>query len=200
MISGIILASGFSNRMGKDKLLLKIDETYLIEKVIEEVVLSKLGEVILIYRREEVKNIGTKYGLKTIYNDTAHLGQSEAVKLGVKNSNPYTNGYMFFVGDQPFIDVNTINILIDKFLHSPNHIILPIYGGRKGNPVTFPSKLKEELLALEGDSGGRKVIRDNPQLVKDVSFSNSIKGMDIDNVEDLMKLKKLKGGNFDEQY
>ena len=193
MISGIILASGFSNRMGRDKLLLKIHETYLIEKIIEEVASAKLGEVILVYRRVEVKNIGIKYGLKTIYNGRAHLGQSAAIKLGVENSNPNSDGYMFFVGDQPFITVDTINILIENFLYSPNHIILPIYDGKKGNPVTFPLKLKGELLALEGDTGGRKVIRDNPHLVKDVNFSNPIKGMDVDNVEDLMKLKKLIG-------
>ena len=60
MITGIILASGFSKRMNRDKLLMEIDGVPMVERVIERAVESRLDEVILVYRVDEVKRIGKK--------------------------------------------------------------------------------------------------------------------------------------------
>ena len=64
MITGIILASGFSRRMKADKLLIDIEGSALIERVIKACVDSRLDDIILIYRSEEVKKIGEKYNIK----------------------------------------------------------------------------------------------------------------------------------------
>ena len=65
---------------------------------------------------------------------------------------------MFMVGDQPFLNPSTINILIDTFQQDPHSIIVPVYNGIRGNPVLFPAAMKEVLLTLEGDRGGRVLI------------------------------------------
>ncbi len=65
MITGIILASGFSKRMNRDKLLMEIDGVPMVERVIQRAVESRLDEVILVYRVDEVKRIGKKYGIQT---------------------------------------------------------------------------------------------------------------------------------------
>ena len=75
MITGIIMASGFSNRMGKDKLLIEINGKKIIEWVIIALKDSNLDEIILVYRTEEIKKIGESYGIKTVLNPNAHLGQ-----------------------------------------------------------------------------------------------------------------------------
>ena len=112
MITGIIMASGFSRRMiNKNKLTIKINGTTVIENVIEAAKNSKLDDILLIYRTDEIRQIGMKYNLKTVFNANAILGQSESVKLGVKNSEPYSN-YMFFVADQPYLETRVINKLI----------------------------------------------------------------------------------------
>ncbi len=59
MITGIILASGFSNRMKRDKLLMEIEGIPMVERVIQSSIKSKLDEVILVYRVNEVKK--TRY-------------------------------------------------------------------------------------------------------------------------------------------
>ena len=47
MVIGIILASGFSNRMGQDKLLLEVEGKRILEKVILAAKNSKLDDVVL---------------------------------------------------------------------------------------------------------------------------------------------------------
>ena len=56
-MNGIILASGFSTRMGKNKLLMKIDEEEIIRRVIRIIKGSKVKNIILIAREKEVIEI-----------------------------------------------------------------------------------------------------------------------------------------------
>ncbi|MEW8974353.1 MAG: nucleotidyltransferase family protein [Tissierellaceae bacterium] len=182
MITGIIMASGFSNRMGKDKLLIDVNGKKIIERVIEAAKYSKLDEVILIYRTEEVRYIGETYKIKTIYNPSAHLGQSQSVIIGVESSEEGT--YMFFIGDQPFISVGLIDLLIDKYNKESEKIIVPYYENMIGMPIIFPSSLREELLRIWGDKGGGEIIRNNPLLIKKVYIDDEYLIKDIDTVED----------------
>ena len=83
MISAIILASGYSRRMGKNKLLLKYRGKSLIEHTIDTILQCGFSEVILVGREEEIIEIGNRNGLKVIKNENADKGISESIKLGV---------------------------------------------------------------------------------------------------------------------
>ena len=124
MITGIIQASGFSRRMKRDKLLMKIEGIPMVERVIQSGKESLLDEIILIYRTEEVKKIGERYKIKTFYNPNAYLGQSEGVKLGVEKSQN-SEAYMFLMGDQPFITSSLINKLIEEYKKTGAEIVVP---------------------------------------------------------------------------
>lgn len=183
MITGIILASGFSNRMGQDKLLIEIDGKKIIERVIEALLASDLDDIILIYRTEEIKNIAKSYGIKTIYNPDAHLGQSQSVKLGVEHCEGDCC-YMFFVGDQPFINAELINNLIKEHKKNPYKIVAPYYQGKINMPILFPEDLKEDLLKVQGDKGGREIIQKNPDRIKKFEIKDKSLIIDIDTIED----------------
>ena len=144
MVTGIIMASGFSTRMEDEKLLLQINGLPMVEHVIKSAHLSLLEEIVLIYRRGAVQEIGKRYGLKTVLNPHPERGQSEAIKLGIDRAPSESDGYMFFVGDQPYLSHATINGLIDVFNRDKKCIIIPVYSGAHGNPVTFPASLKKE--------------------------------------------------------
>lgn len=184
MITGIILASGFSKRMGEDKLLMEVDGIKMVERVIGSCEESSLDEVILVYRKEEVRNIGEEYNIKTIYNPKAHLGQSESMKLGIKAAKA-NDAFMFLMGDQPFITSRLINRLIEEYKNNEQSIIVPYYKDKKGTPTIFPSILKDELLQVEGDKGGRDIIGENITLVKKVYIDDEKFGLDVDREEDL---------------
>lgn len=189
MITGIILASGFSRRMGRDKLLIEIDGEKIIERVIKACCKSKLDDIILIYRSEDIKEIGSKYNIKSIYNDNAHLGQSEGLKLGLKASID-SDSYMFLVGDQPFLTPEIINKLIEEYNQTDSSIILPYYNGHRGMPMIISSIYREELLDVVGDKGGRDIIKNNPSKVKKVYIEEEKMGIDIDTQDDLKRLIK----------
>lgn len=189
------MASGFSSRMKEDKLLMKIGGVTLIDRVIASCVDSRLGDIILIYRTDEVRDIALNQGIKAIKNENADKGQSESVKLGAKNADQNSKGIMFIVGDQPFLDAATIDTIISEFEVYSEKVIIPIFGERKGSPTIFPSSLRSELESLEGDIGGRDVIRKNLDKVKYINIENHKAGMDMDTQEDY---KKMKGEDKDD--
>ena len=186
----VIMCSGLSRRMGQNKLLMPIGGKLLIEYVIEKIKDSEFDRLIMIYGDDELKKIADKYDIDAIYNPLRELGQSEAIKLAVRNSQGH-EGISFIMGDQPLITVKTINRLLSEFKKTRRHIIIPKYGEKTGAPVIFPLTLSEEFLKLEGDVGGKVVIKNNIDLVKKIHIENENEGMDIDNIDDFNKISKL---------
>lgn len=187
MITGIIYASGFSKRMGKDKLLLEVEGEKIIERVIKASINSNLDEIILVYRKEAVKKVGEKYGLKTIYNEKASKGQSESMKLGIKATEK-NHSYMFIVGDQPFLTSDVINKLIFEYNKTKKPILITYYNGNRGMPMIMSNIYKEELLRVIGDKGGRDIVKKYPEKVHKVNIDEEKSGVDIDTVDDLKKI------------
>lgn len=193
MITGIIMASGYSRRMGKNKLLMDFKGKPLIEHVLEAAINSELNKIILIYRDEKLCKIGKKYGIQCLFNEKSYLGQSQSVILGIRNA--LEGSYMFLVGDQPFITSSLINKLIREHKKDQRKIILPTSGSKIGMPIIFPSTFKEDLLKVKGDKGGRDIIKENPDSLVKVLVENKKELIDIDNLEEYNLWVKIEGLN-----
>lgn len=186
-MNGIILASGFSKRMGKNKLLMNIGEEVILQRVIREIKKSDISNIILVAREDNVIKIGMEEQIEVIKNDFAINGQSQSIKLGLTKVDSNKN-FMFFCGDQPFIDSQSINKLIAGSINFKDNIIIPRVNCQTGSPIIFPKKLKSELVALEGDVGGREVIKNNNRKIKYIDIDNYLFLEDIDTMEDYNKL------------
>lgn len=190
MITAIVMASGFSKRMGLNKLLMKYNDKFLIEHTLEKISQCDFAEKIIVTQYEEIEKLTDNF--KVVINENAHKGQSESIKLGVKSSEK-CDGYMFFVADQPLINQKDIEKLIRVFRKNKDFIIIPKYKEKRGNPVIYPSLYKEEILRLEGDKGGKSIIKSSNK-IKYVEVEEDTL-FDIDNKDDFNKLLMRKGDN-----
>jgi molybdenum cofactor cytidylyltransferase len=190
MITAIILASGYSRRMGQNKLLLKYRGKSLIEHTLETILQCGFYEIILVAREADIIDIGNKHQLNVIINENADKGISESIKLGVRNAKE-TKGFMFFMADQPFLDVDTVKGLNHEFEENLDSIIIPRFDDKNGSPVTFPSIFKEDFLRLEGDVGGKVIINKNLDKVKFVEVKDNAKLFDVDTNENYEYVLKL---------
>ena len=190
MITAIVMASGFSKRMGLNKLLMKYNDKFLIEHTLEKITQCDFAEKIIVTQYEEIEKLTDNF--KVVINENAHKGQSESIKLGVKSSEK-CDGYMFFVADQPLINQKDIEKLIRVFRENKDFIVIPKYKEKRGNPVIYPSLYKEEILRLEGDKGGKSIIKSSNK-IKYVEVEEDTL-FDIDNKDDFNKLLMRKGDN-----
>jgi molybdenum cofactor cytidylyltransferase len=162
MIAGIILSAGESKRMGTPKQLLPWRKTFILQQVIENTQASRLGMILLVlgsHADEIAGKIKISSKTRIVINRDFKEGMSSSIKCGVKNAPEAAEAFMLLLGDQPSIDPDIINKLIDCYQTDKHGIIIPVYDGRRGHPVVFDVKYKQELLAI-GD-GGAKVVVDN---------------------------------------
>jgi len=194
MIAAIILASGMSKRLGRNKLLLPLGNKRVIEHVIDNVKSSRIKDIYLVYgkdHQEELKKIAKDKCINSIHNEKYYLGQSTSVKKGIQAIGDNYRGAMFLLGDQPFISHKTINILFDKFISYQRGIIVPTYKGKRGNPVVFSKDFFSEINNIEGDKGGRDIIKSYPNKIKYVPINDNNENIDIDSKEDYHRALKL---------
>lgn len=189
-VCGIIMASGLSRRMGQNKLTMKVNDVSMIENVVRECSLSNLRKVLIVYNKGEVLEEVKDYPISYVYNQSAEEGQSASIKLGIKSlDNMDLDGYMFLVGDQPFIKSSVINTLLRNFKRNYHNIVLPIYDDKNGSPVIFPKCLRKDFNSLKGDLGGREIIRNYKNITK-VNIKDPMLGIDIDTPEEYESLRR----------
>lgn len=184
-VNAIIMAAGLSRRMNQNKLQMKINDKYMYEFIFETIKNCSdcFNEVIVVAKDDEILSKADVLGFKTVRNEISYLGQSASVKLGIQNLNK-TDGYMFFVADQPFIKKDTIIKLLNVFEKNPNSIVMACYNGINGNPVIFSENFKEQLMKLEGDTGGKQIVKNNTDKVIKVQIQSEDEFIDIDTLED----------------
>ncbi|AGK95487.1 molybdenum cofactor cytidylyltransferase [Clostridium pasteurianum] len=189
-ITAIIMASGYSRRMGENKLLLKCKDKTFIQHTLDKVKKCDFYSRIIVARDKAIVELAESLDFKTVKNKRADKGQSEAIKLGLNNS-PISDGYMFFTSDQPLLDIETIELLMDTFNKNNNSIIVPRFKGRKGSPVIFSSKFLKELTQLQGDTGGKKIINAHKESIIFVEVKKEEVLMDVDTWEDYYDLNRF---------
>ncbi len=201
----VILAAGLSKRFGGKKLLAKVNQKSMVLHVTDLVSSLSFDKKILVYSDEEVlreieNNCTKALEFQFLYNEQSYKGLSTSIRLAIENLflKKGNEGIMFFVADQPFIDAATVNKLVDAFYQGKGSIIVPVYSEGRGNPVIFSNKWTEQLKNLEGDVGGRIIIRENPGEVWEVFINDSQIGKDIDTKDEYSALQNERNQNSHE--
>jgi len=187
MISGIILAAGAAERMGRQKLLLNLNGKPVLQWVLEAALSSELDEVVCVVREanEIQKGISLKDDkLRWVTNEKASEGQNTSVIAGLKAINPQSDAALFLVGDQPLVKRDLIDDLIDLFRKTAALIVAPTFQGQTRNPVLFRRKLFPEMLKLTGDRGARGLIQQHKENAVFLEWNEESPFVDLDTRED----------------
>jgi len=125
LISAILLAAGESKRMGKPKQLMPLGGTTILEQTIDNSLNSEVDEVIVVLGAiaEETKKIVAARPVKTVVNPNYQQGMSTSIIAGLNMVDSRARAVMIALGDQPFIDSQTLNRLIDEFCNHDKGIV-----------------------------------------------------------------------------
>lgn len=178
-IDAIILASGLSKRMGRNKLLLPLGDSTVFGQFLSNFLFSLFERVIVVYHSHDVAKVCTPYPVTLCHNDHPEHGKSYSIALGLAASSP-TNAVLFAAADQPLLTSTTLCQLVATYHLSSHQIVLPEVNSAPANPVIFPPELRQELLLLKGDTGGREVIRLHPELILAVPCASRQEFYDVD--------------------
>jgi len=194
MISAVVLAAGRAQRMGEQKLFLPLRGKPVLQWVLETALASDVHEVICVVRDLKSVRPGIRLVDERLFwlvNHAADRGQSTSVVAGLWATNPKSQGALFLVGDQPMVQRELTDSLIQCFKSSSALIIAPTFGGQPRNPVLFRRDLFPELLKLTGDRGGRVLLEKYVDKAELVEWHEEAPFIDIDVREDYERLNKL---------
>lgn len=190
-INLILLAAGNSKRFNGNKLLAIYKEKPIYMHIVNNVLKLEVNKIICVTQYEEIKEALLNTNINVVMNTNSSLGISSSIKLGI-NFDKEADGYMFMVCDQPFITEKTLKILLDKFINGEKGIVCVGCGNNKGNPVIFSKKYINELLSLQGDNGGKRILKGHLNDLNVVNIDNEIELFDIDTQEEFTKASYLK--------
>lgn len=186
MLSAILLAAGQSKRMGKPKQLMPMGKSTLLEQAIDNLLNSLVDETIVVvgHKAEEITRAIASRPVKIMLNHNYPQGMSTSIIAGLILADPTSKAVMLALGDQPLVESGTINQIIDAFNKNDKGIAVPTYRGKRGHPIIFDIKYKAELMELEGDIGGREIIKNHPDDVLEVAVDSESVISDIDTEDD----------------
>ncbi len=173
-VSAIVLAAGESKRMaGRNKLLLPLGGKTIIECAVDAILEARVDDVIVVLGHEAaaIQKVLHKRSLRFIFNPNFRGGMASSIQAGVAALAPSAQTVMIALADQPLITTAEINFLIMEFARATEKSIgVPTFNGQRGNPVLFDLRYREEMLALQGEVGGKSILARHPEAVLEVAL------------------------------
>lgn len=193
MMSALVPAAGMSTRMGRNKLLLSFKGKPLIAHALDTLLASAVDEIIVVlgYEADQVRAAIGERRVRFVENRNYHEGLGSSVHAGFAAIPAQASAIMVYLADQPLLEPGDANFLIRAFAEAGKtnkSIVVPLFRGQRGNPVIMNSSYKASILAIAGETGCRRVIKQNPDQVLTVEMETDHVVRDIDTMEEYERL------------
>jgi molybdenum cofactor cytidylyltransferase len=194
MISSVVLAAGRADRASEQKSLMPLRGKPMLQWVLEGALASALHEIVCIVRDLEAMRRKISLVDERLYwltNHVADQGQSTSVIAGLWAIDSKSVGALFLVGDEPMVQHELINSLVERFKTTNALIVAPSFRGQTRNPVLFRRDLFPELLQLTGDRCGQGLIEKYRKKTSLVEWNDELSFKDIDVRDDYERIKAV---------
>ncbi|MBA2467942.1 MAG: nucleotidyltransferase family protein [Chloroflexia bacterium] len=181
-VHGIVLAAGMSRRLGHPKQLLDVGGKPLIRHVVERCLGSSLDAIWVVvgHEAEAVRQDLANLDIEIVVNPNYASGQASSLIAGLEAASSVADAVVIALGDQPLIAPEAIDRLVAARRMDRALVAMASYGDERGHPVLFGRELFDELRGIEGDQGGREVIRRHPGDVVLIPGGSAHVPLDVD--------------------
>jgi molybdenum cofactor cytidylyltransferase len=188
-----VLAAGASRRFGSPKQLLLVNGQSMVARVTAAVLASQADEVLVVVgsRAEETEHALADLPVRTVLNAGWEEGMASSMRVGLGRVSPAADAVLNVLADQVYLTTGDVDAIIGAYAlavaESPSlpRIVAPVHGGKRGNPVLFGRSLFQELVAVQGDHGGREILKRHPDFVLDVEVPTDGVLKDVDTPRDV---------------
>jgi len=189
-VTAIVLAAGMSRRMGVPKQLLPSGDKTLVERVLESVGNSSVGEIVLVlgHAADQIREQIPGEGIRIIVNKAYQEGMGSSLRVGIGAIGSDTQAALIVLADQPFVRSATLDRMIEHYQRFRPQIILPTYRGFRGNPVLLDRSVFAEVATVRGDIGCRAIFGNHLEEIARLEVDDPGILLDVDTPEDLERL------------
>lgn len=190
MIYILYLAAGSGRRFGKNKLLAPLNGRPLFAWGLDTLCRVVRGRsdcrLAVVSRYEPVLAAANAAGALAVNSPLSEQGISYSIRAGIEAFGPLREEdfLLFVLSDQPRLTCRSI----ERMLAAAKPGVLAasaFFEGTPGSPTLFSARLVPELLALEGDKGGRCVLNRHKNETVQIELCSADELWDVDTLSDL---------------
>lgn len=192
-IAAIVLAAGAASRWRASggvstKLVASWKGEPIVRRAATAALASAARPVIVVTGADAPAVRAALAGLELGFVDNPRFAEGMAGSLaaGLAAVPATAQGAVILLGDMPEIGAELIDRLIDRYAQAPDAAaVVPVVGGRRGNPVLLARRLFGAAQALQGDQGARRLLEAHGNQTVEMCVNQQAPLIDVDTVATL---------------
>lgn len=153
-LAAIVLAAGYSSRMGKFKPLLRVGNATALERSIKLFHAAGVSKLIAVlgHRSEELRPLAERCSASCVINPQFACGMFSSILVGTRALPHWVEAAFVLPADVPLVRASTVRQIAEAWTAHRAGIAYPRFDGRRGHPPLIAREILD--VAAEGDSEG----------------------------------------------
>jgi broad specificity phosphatase PhoE/CTP:molybdopterin cytidylyltransferase MocA len=158
-VNVIILAAGYSSRMGQMKALMEIGGNTLLQRNINLFQSLQRKSILVVtgHEHERVVDSIVTQGVIPVVNHHYKKGMFSSIQVGLQHVQQCKIGCFLMPVDFPLVKKETLRLIMKVVAANPGKLVVPTFHGKKGHPLYIPSLYFQEILAHQGTNGLKEI-------------------------------------------
>lgn len=185
-VTALILAAGYSSRMGDFKPLMKLGPESASEHAVRCFLRAGIQDVRVVtgHRAEEVAKAVEPLGANVVFNPCFDDGMFSSVQAGVRTLDSRVGAFFLLPVDHALVRPFTVTKMLAARHSCPGGIVYPVFRGRRGHPPLVSYRFREEILAGSYQGGLRVLLECHEEDSFEVAVPDEGVLLDMDTRED----------------
>jgi len=186
----IVLAAGFSSRLGRPKALARVHGVSLLRRTLKLAATLKCAKIIAVVARRSAQHSAQARGIGVTFvtNSRRNQGLSSSVRRGIVEAR-YAPAVLLLPVDLARLKSRELARLLRRWRAAPRSVIARRIGRIGAAPLVLPRRLYPRALRITGDVGLRELLAQLPaagRVLVDMPSAAS----DIDTPQDLKAVRR----------
>ena len=191
-IVALILAAGFSSRMGACKPLLPFGESSVIATAVTSFRQAGISDirVVIGYHGDKILPVLKELQVRPIWNERYAEGMFSSVLAGVQTFDDQIKAFFLLPVDTPLVKRYSLKTMIRLYRQTGAAVIYPTFRGKRGHPPLIDQQCFDHILAADGVGTLKNILEVFSPLAMEVELPDRGLILDMDTPEDYAYLTK----------
>lgn len=188
----LVLAAGYSSRMGSFKPLAPLGTSTLIEESVSRFLRAGIVDVRVVvgHRADELTPFLARLGVRWIFNADYDQGMFSSILAGVRSFETEVDYFFLHPGDIALVNPETIRALLNACNADDPKIVYPRFNGQRGHPPLIPSAYLREDLSPDYPGGLQALAGRYEHNAMDIDVTDENILLDCDTPSDYLAVLK----------
>lgn len=189
-IAAVVLAAGWSSRMGAFKPLLPFGDETVLGHVISTITGASIDRIYVVVgnEAERMKPVVEAHGAVAVINAAFAEGMMSSIKTGIAALPDAVDGAMILPVDVPLVRASTLTQIAGSMGADEALILRPVFRGKSGHPPFISRQLFPEILAAAPEVTLRDVLDRHQQDTRSIPVIDSGVLRDMDYTDEYQRL------------